>query len=382
MIYLDNAATSWPKPPEVIKAMSDVLECAGGNPGRSGHSLSIAAARVVYNCREKIAEFFNAPDPLRVIFTANATQALNLALRGILRPGDKVITTSMEHNSVMRPLRFLEQRGVHLKICRCAADGSLDVGEMAGLIESRARLVVMTQASNVSGTVLPVAEVASLAHKSGVPVLVDASQSAGALPVDMQSSEIDLLAFTGHKELLGPTGTGGLIINKDFDVSLMEPMTFGGTGSRSESEEQLSDLPDKYESGTANLLGIAGLSAGLNWINNFGLAAIREHMKILTAYLIEGLSVIPGVKVYGTGNADSSVAIVSFTLDKFRVSEIGLRLDEDYGILCRVGLHCAPAAHKTQNSFPEGTVRLSPGIFTKMEDIRKTLKAIQEIARS
>jgi cysteine desulfurase/selenocysteine lyase len=382
MIYLDNAATSWPKPPEVIKAMSDVLECAGGNPGRSGHSLSIAAARVVYNCREKIAEFFNAPDPLRVIFTANATQALNLALRGILRPGDKVITTSMEHNSVMRPLRFLEKRGVHLKICRCAADGSLDVGEMSGLIDSRTRLVVMTQASNVSGTVLPVAEVASLAHKSGVPVLVDASQSAGALPVDMQSSEIDLLAFTGHKELLGPTGTGGLIINKDFDVSLMEPMTFGGTGSRSESEEQLSDLPDKYESGTANLLGIAGLSAGLNWINNFGLAAIREHMKILTAYLIEGLSVIPGVKVYGTGNADSSVAIVSFTLDKFRVSEIGLRLDEDYGILCRVGLHCAPAAHKTQNSFPEGTVRLSPGIFTKMEDIRKTLKAIQEIARS
>ena len=311
MIYLDNAATSWPKPPEVIKAMSDVLECAGGNPGRSGHSLSIAAARVVYNCREKIAEFFNAPDPLRVIFTANATQALNLALRGILRPGDKVITTAMEHNSVMRPLRFLEKKGVNLAICRCAADGSLDKGEMSGLIDSRTRLVVMTQASNVSGTVLPVAEVTAFAHKSGVPVLVDASQSAGALPVDIQSSDIDLLAFTGHKELLGPTGTGGLIINKGFDVSIMEPLTFGGTGSRSESEEQPSDLPDKYESGTANLLGIAGLSAGLDWINNFGLAAVREHMKKLTASLIEGLSVIPGVKVYGTGNADSSVAIVS-----------------------------------------------------------------------
>ena len=160
--------------------------------------------------------------------------------------------------------------------------------------------------------------------------------------MDIQSSDIDLLAFTGHKELLGPTGTGGLIINKGFDVSIMEPLTFGGTGSRSESEEQPSDLPDKYDAGTANLLGIAGLSAGLDWINNFGLAAVREHMKKLTASLIEGLSVIPGVKVYGTGNADSSVAIVSFTLDKFRVSEIGLILDEDYGILCRVGLHCAP----------------------------------------
>jgi cysteine desulfurase / selenocysteine lyase len=382
MIYLDNAATSWPKPPEVIKTMADVLERAGGNPGRSGHSLSVAAARVVYDCREKVAEFFHVPDPLRVIFTANATQAINLSLRGILKPGDRVVTTSMEHNSVMRPLRFLEKKGVILNIAQCAADGTLEIREISKLISSQTRLVVITQASNVSGIILPVAEVTTKAHELGVPVLVDGSQSAGSIPIDMMSSGIDLLAFTGHKELLGPTGTGGLLIHPDFDISLMQPLVFGGTGSRSESEEQPEDLPDKFESGTANLIGLAGLSAGLNWINNRGLGAIRDHNKSLTKALIEGLSVIPGVKVYGTRNAENSIAIVSFTISGQRVSDIGFKLDEEYDILCRVGLHCAPAAHKTLGSFPEGTVRLSPGIFTTMDDIDKTLRAIQEVARS
>ncbi|MDD5700783.1 MAG: aminotransferase class V-fold PLP-dependent enzyme [Dehalococcoidales bacterium] len=382
MIYLDNAATSWPKPPEVLKAISDVMERAGGNPGRSGHSLSVASARVVYDCREKAAEFFNVPDPLRVIFTANATQAINLALRGILKPGDHVVTTSMEHNAVMRPLRFLEKQGVILHIAQCATDGTLDTGELSQLITSHTRLVVMTQASNVSGTILPTAEVTAKAHELGVPVLVDASQSAGAIPVDVMGSGIDLLAFTGHKELLGPTGTGGLVINPGFDISSIEPLVFGGTGSRSESEEQPEDLPDKFESGTANLMGITGLSAGLDWINDRGLDSIREHTRLLVKALIEGLSVIPGVKSYGTRNAESSVAIVSFTIFGKRVSDIGFKLDEEFGILSRVGLHCAPAAHKTLGSFPEGTVRLSPGVFTSMDDIDKTLKAIKEVARS
>jgi cysteine desulfurase/selenocysteine lyase len=382
MIYLDNAATSWPKPAEVIQAMTDAMERAGGNPGRSGHRLSIAAARVVYDCREKLAGFFNIPDPLKVIFTANATQAINLVLRGFLKPGDRVVTTSMEHNAVMRPLRFLENRGISLKICYCAEDGSPDLQEMSRMIDSRTKLVVMTQASNVSGAILPVEEVTSIAHQYGVPVMVDAAQSAGGITIDMQNSGADLLAFTGHKELLGPTGAGGLVINKDFDVSQIEPLIFGGTGSRSESEDQPEDLPDKYESGTANLVGIAGLSAGLDWINQRGLDSIREHTRSLTSALIEGLSVIPGVKVYGTLDAGNSVAIVSFTMARNRVSEVGFRLDEEYGILTRVGLHCAPAAHRTLNTFPEGTVRLSPGIFTSMEDIQQTLKAIQEIARS
>jgi cysteine desulfurase / selenocysteine lyase len=382
MIYLDNAATSWPKPPEVIKAISDVMERAGGNPGRSGHSLSIAAARVIYDCRERVAEFFNVPDPLRVIFTANATQAVNLALRGIVKPGDNVVTTSMEHNAVMRPLRFLEKRGVVLRIAPCALDGTLDLNEICALINLQTRLVVINQASNVSGTILPVAEVTARAHEWGVPVLVDASQSAGVIPIDIMSHGIDLLAFTGHKELLGPTGTGGLVINPDFDISTIEPLILGGTGSRSESEEQPEDLPDIFESGTANLMGIAGLNASLIWINNRGLDSIREHNRSLTKALIEGLSVIPGVHIYGTRKAESSVAIVSFTISGKRVSDIGYRLDEDYGILCRVGLHCAPAAHKTLGSFPEGTVRLSPGIFTTKDDIDKTLIAIQEVARS
>jgi cysteine desulfurase / selenocysteine lyase len=382
VIYLDNAATSWPKPPQVLEAMRQAMEQAGGNPGRSGHRLSVAAARVQYDCREKIAEYFHAPDPLRVIFTPNATQAINLVLRGLLKPGDRVVTTSMEHNAVMRPLRFLEKRGVQILIAPCAADGVLNVEDMAGLIDSRTRLVVLTCASNVVGTVLPVSGVAAAAHRAGALVLADAAQAAGAMPIDMQRSGIDLLAFTGHKELQGPTGTGGLLINSNVDIRTIDPLVCGGTGSRSDSEEQPEDLPDKYESGTANLIGIAGLAAGISWINERGQESIRQHAVQLTAALIEGLSVISGVKIFGTKDAGNSLAIVSITLRGKKVSEVGFRLDEEYGILTRVGLHCAPAAHRTAGSFPEGTVRLSPGIFTTLEDIRETLKCIQQVARS
>ncbi len=382
MIYLDNAATSWPKPPEILKAMADTMERAGGNPGRSGHRLSIAAARVVYDCREKIAEHFNTPDPLRVVFTANATQAINLVLRGLLRPGDNIVTTAMEHNAVMRPLRFLEKKGIKIKIASCAVDGSLDLQQMVGLINERTRLVVIIHASNVCGTILPVAEVTLIAHRHGVPVLADVSQSAGVISIDSQNWGADFIAFTGHKELLGPTGTGGLVISPGFDTGLLVPFTFGGTGSRSESEEQPEDLPDKFEGGTVNLIGLAGLSAGLDWIKRRGIDSIREHAKTLTTALINGLSVIPGVKVFGTLEAASSIAVVSFTLSGKKVSEVGFRLDEEYGILSRVGLHCAPAAHRTIGSFPEGTVRLSPGIFNTIEDISQTLKAIQKVARS
>jgi cysteine desulfurase / selenocysteine lyase len=382
MIYLDNAATSWPKPPEVFQAMRQAMEQSGGNPGRSGHRLSVAAARVQYNCREKMAEFFNAPDPRRVIFTPNATYAINLVLKGFLKPGDRVVTTSLEHNAVMRPLRFMEKGGVHILAVPCAADGSLDMAEIAGLINSTTRLVVLTHASNVTGTILPVAEVTSLAHRYGSLVLVDAAQAAGAIPIDMQRSGIDLLAFTGHKELLGPTGTGGLVIGQNVDVQAIDPLICGGTGSRSDEESQPEDLPDKFESGTANLMGIAGLSAGISWIKEHGPDEIRDHARRLTAALIEGLSDIPRVVVYGPQKAESTLAIVSFTIQGKKVSEVGFRLDEEYGILVRVGLHCAPAAHKTLGTFPEGTVRLSPGIFTTMEDIRETLKAVRQVARS
>ena len=382
MIYLDNAATSWPKPPEVLKAMTNVLERAGGNPGRSGHRLSIAAARVIYDTREEIARFFGISDPLRAIFTNNATHAINLTVKGILKPGDHVVTSSMEHNAVMRPLRYLEKQEIRLSIVPCAEDGSLDGRDFARAVDSSTRLVVMTHASNVVGTLLPIAEIASIAHRAGALLLVDAAQTAGAFHIDMQAEGIDLLAFTGHKELQGPPGIGGLVIADDVNVSQIEPLIRGGTGSRSDSEEQPDDMPDKFESGTANLSGIAGLGAGLKWITNRGIGEIRDHMKKINQTLLDGLSALPKVKLYGTLDPERSVAIVSFTVEGMRVSEIGLRLDEEFGVFSRVGLHCAPAAHKTIGSFPEGTVRLAPGVFTTVSDIQEAIRAISKVVRS
>jgi len=382
MIYLDNAATSWPKPPEVLKAMTDVLEQAGGNPGRSGHRLSIASAREIYDTRETIAGLFGASDPLRVIFTGNVTQAINIALRGMIKPGDHIVTSAMEHNAVMRPLRHLEKHGVRLTVVPCAPDGTLDTGALAGAVDSKTKLVVITHASNVTGTILPVREASRIARQAGARLLVDAAQTAGVVPIDISKSGIDLLAFTGHKELLGPSGTGGLVIADDFDVSLMEPLIFGGTGSRSEYEEQPDDLPDKFESGTANLPGIAGLHVGIKWVTARGIGEIREHLKRLNQMLVEGLASIPKVTVYGNHDPERSTGIVSFTATGKRVSEIGLSLDDDFGILSRVGLHCAPAAHRTIGSFPEGTVRLAPGVFTTVSDIQRTLQAISKVVRS
>jgi len=382
MIYLDSAATSWPKPPEVLKAMVDVLERAGGNPGRSGHRLSIEAARVVYDTREDIARFFNISDPTRVIFTSNGTQAINVVLKGLLKPGDRVVVSSMEHNAVMRPLRSLEKQGLVLDIVPCASDGSLEVNHIAKALKSDTRLVVIVHASNVAGTILPVAEAASLARQAGALLLVDAAQTAGVLPIDMQAFGIDFLAFTGHKGLQGPPGIGGLIIGDRVDTSQVEPLIRGGTGSQSELEEQPEHLPDKFESGTPNIVGIAGLHAGINWIMDRGIETIRAQEKELTGALIDGLSNISGIKIYGTHDPESMVAIVSFTATGRRVSEIGLILDEDYGILTRVGLHCAPAAHKTIGSFPEGTVRLAPGVFTTPDEIKEAVRALGKVVGS
>lgn len=379
MIYLDNAATSWPKPPAVVAAMADFLERAGGNPGRSGHRMSIEAARVVYDVRELVAALFHAPDPLRVIFTPNVTYALNLALRGLLRPGDHVVTSSMEHNAVMRPLRALERQGVRLSIIPCAADGTLDVAAAQRAITPGTRLVVINHASNVSGTILPVGEIAPLANQAGALFLVDAAQTAGVLPIDMASLGIDLLAFTGHKGLQGPPGSGGLVLGAGVDPAQLEPLVRGGTGSRSEFEEQPDDLPDRYESGTANGVGIAGLGAGIRWVLERGVDEVRAHEMALTASLISGLSAIPGVAVCGPGRADKMTAVVSFTAAGRRVSEIGLRLDDEYAVLCRVGLHCAPAAHRTLGTFPEGTVRLAPGPQTTPVEIRQAVRALQRI---
>jgi cysteine desulfurase / selenocysteine lyase len=381
MIYLDNAATSWPKPPEVLRAVAEFLEHAGGNPGRSGHRLSIAAGRTVYDAREAVAELFHAPDPLRVIFTHNATHALNLVLHGLLRPGDHVVTTGVEHNAVMRPLRALEKAGVRLSIAACGPDGALVPAAMQHALSSGARLAVVNHASNVTGTLAPLTEIAEIARRQGTLLLVDAAQTAGVIPIQMSALGIDFLAFTGHKGLLGPPGTGGVVLGDRVDAALLHPILRGGTGSRSESEEQPEDLPDKFECGTPNGAGIAGLGAGIRWVRSRGVEAIRAHEVALTRQLVEGLLAIPDVTVYGPADATQRTAVVSFTIRNRRVSEIGLRLDEEYGILTRVGLHCAPAAHRTLGTFPEGTVRLAPGALTNREDMDATLCAIERLVK-
>jgi cysteine desulfurase family protein len=394
MIYLDHAATSWPKPPEVTQAMADFLARAGGNPGRSGHRLSVEAGRIVYDAREAVAELFGAADPLRVIFTLNATHALNIALAGLLRPGDHVVTSGMEHNAVMRPLRALCHmpdddrpsatwpRGARLTVVPCAADGALDVAALERAVTPGTRLIVLNHASNVCGTIQPVDAAAAIAHRAGALLLVDAAQTAGVLPIDVQAMGIDLLAFTGHKGLRGPPGTGGLILGAGVDAGQIEPFMRGGTGSRSESEEQPEDLPDKFEAGTPNGVGIAGLGAGVHWVLDHGVEAIRAHEVALAQALIAGLAEIPGVTVYGPRDAELCTATISFAAAGRRVSEIGGRLDEEYDVLCRVGLHCAPAAHRTLSTFPEGTVRFAPGVFTTLDDVRAAVRAVAQVLAS
>ena len=380
MIYLDNAATSWPKPPMVGEAMVSMLEQAGGNPGRSGHRLSVAAGRVVYDTREALAELFHAPDPLRVVFGANVTEALNLALNGLLRPGDHVVTGSLEHNSVMRPLRALERAGVGVTVVPCSKTGELDPRDLEAAIRPNTRLIVLNHASNVVGTLLPVPEAGAIARRHGILLLVDAAQTAGAYPIDMQAAGIDLLAFTGHKSLYGPMGTGGLIFGPRVDASHLQPIKRGGTGSHSEHEEQPAFLPDLFESGTPNAVGLAGLGASTRWIMAQGVEQIRAHEAALVGQLLAGLAAIPGITVYGTGNARLQTATVSFNIAGLEPSEVGLRLDDEYGIMCRVGLHCSPAAHRTLGTFPGGAIRLGLGAFNTAAEVAAAVAAVAEMA--
>lgn len=380
MIYFDNAATSWPKPPGVVEAMVHFLKAVGANPGRAAHQRAIESGRIVYDTREAVAELFNAPDPLRVVFGANVTEALNLALRGYLRPGDHVITSSMEHNSVMRPLRALERKGVDLTVVACSPEGFLEPADVEAAIRPNTAMIVLNHASNVVGTVLPVGEVGRIAREHDVLLLVDAAQTGGAYPCDVQVDEIDLLGFTGHKSLYGPMGTGGLIIGERVDVDRLRPLTRGGTGSNSELEEQPGFLPDMCESGTPNVVGLAGLGAGVRWVLERGVEEIRAHEVAMTQRLIEDLRAIDGVTVYGGLDAEYQTATVSFNIAGMASSEVGLRLDDDHGIMCRVGLHCAPAAHRTISTFPDGTVRFGLSAFNTLEEVRKGIEAVRTLA--
>ena len=381
MIYLDNAATSWPKPPQVKEAMNRFMDEVGANPGRSGHILSIEAARIIYKAREALSVLFHVTDSSRIVFTLNATESINLALKGLLKYKDHVITSSMEHNSVMRPLRDLEKRGIGLTVVPCFEDGTLDPREVEKQIQSTTKMVVLNHASNVTGTLLPVREVGRIAREYNLLFLVDAAQTAGAYPIDVEKDGIDLLAFTGHKSLYGPQGTGGLVVGERIKEKEMIPLKQGGTGSRSEFEEQPDFLPDCFESGTPNGVGIAGLLPGVQFVLEKGVEQIRQNEMTLIEKLIMGLKKIPQVKLYGPERQEDRVATLSFNFAYLSASNGASRLEKEFGILCRPGLHCAPAAHHTIGTFPEGTTRFGLSVFNTDGDIETAIQAIFQISK-
>lgn len=382
LIYLDHAATSRPKPPSVLREMMTYMTRIGANAGRSAHRLSIAASRAVFAAREKVAALFNAPDPLRVVFTANVTEGMNLAFRGLLKPGDHVVTSSMEHNAVMRPLRLLEKEGVKVTVVPCDAAGRLDLDRLSDALTPATRLIALNHASNVVGTLLPVAAAGRIAREHGALLLVDTAQTAGALPIDMQVAQVDIIGFTGHKSLLGPPGTGGLIFGERIQEDELKPFLAGGTGSHSETEDQPRFLPDMFESGTANTMGLVGLAAGLDFLMGLGgPVAIRKKELALTRRLLAGLQNIEQVTLFGTGEAESQTSTVSFTIQGMNPSDAGLRLDEDFNIMSRVGLHCSPAAHRTIGTFPEGTLRFGLGYSNTEQEVVAALEAVAELAR-
>jgi len=377
MIYFDNAATSWPKPPAVAAAVQEQLTSAGGNPGRSGHRFSVAAARIVEEAREALALLFHAPDPSRIAFAHNATHALNVALYGLLRPGDRVVTTSVEHNSVMRPLRHLETTGVTVEVVPCEPDGMLDLRRVDRALTPGTRLLVTTHGSNVAGTILPVGDLAAMARRRGVRYLVDAAQTAGTVPIDVQALGLDVLAFTGHKGLFGPTGTGGLYVRDGVELP---PLLRGGTGSDSAHEVQPEFMPDVFESGTVNVAGIAGLAAGVRFLVDVGVEAVQAHECDLATRFADAVSAIPGVTIYGPSAGASRCGLVSFNVAGASPSEVGLLLDEEFGIMARTGLHCAPAAHRTLGTCPAGAVRFGFGWFNAIAEVDAAVAALREIA--
>lgn len=380
IIYFDNAATSWPKPPEVSAVMQKFMRKIGANPGRSGHRLSVEAARVIYDTREKLARLFNITDPLRIVMTQNATEGLNIAIFGLLKSGDHVITSSMEHNSVMRPLRTVERRGVELTVISCDREGLIDPAHVNGAVKKNTRAIFMTHASNVTGGVMPIADIGRIARERGLVFCVDAAQTAGSYSLDVVKMNIDVLAFTGHKSLFGPSGTGGLYIREGLEKSI-EPIYVGGTGSRSEVEEQPEFMPDRYEAGTPNTVGIAGLQAGVDFVLSRGVDQIKRQEARWVKMFIEGLKSMPGIILYGHASVDQRTPVVSFNIEGTDPAVVALQLDERFEIMSRSGIHCAPSAHKTIGTYPQGAVRFSFSYFNTEEQIIKALEALNKISK-
>jgi cysteine desulfurase family protein len=377
-VYLDNAATSYPKPESVYRAVDHALREIGASPGRGGYHAAMEATRLVFETRETLAGLFGIRDSSRLVFTSSATEALNLAICGLLRPGEHAVTSTMEHNSVVRPLHLAERRGVEVTRVTCDRRGFLDPRDVAAVLRSDTRLIALTHCSNVTGTIQPVEEIASLAAGAGVPLLVDVAQSAGLLPIDVSDSGIAILAGPGHKGLMGPPGTGFLYLAEGIDPA---PLVVGGTGGFSTDPDQPTEMPARYESGTLNLPGIAGLKAGAEFVLGTGIDAIRKKEGELVGLLLDGLAGIAGVILHGPLVGTERGGIVSFTVEGMDPAMIGFTLDREYGICVRTGLHCAPEAHHTIGTFPEGAVRVSPGFFTTEDEIETFLRAMERIVR-
>lgn len=380
-IYLDNAATSFPKAPGVSEAISDYILNVGSNVGRGTYESSYSAGQIVYETRELLCDTFNFYDPLKVVFTMNITQSLNMILKGLLKKGDHVIISSMEHNAVIRPLTTLTGIGVEFDRVQCDTEGKLNPEDVEKFIKPNTKLVVMTHASNVCGTILPIEEIGKICRKHNIYFIIDAAQSAGVLDVDFKKLNLSGLTFTGHKGLLGPQGIGGFIVDTQL-ANEISPFIEGGTGSLSESEVQPEYMPDKFESGTLNIPGIYGLNASLKYVKKTGIRTIHDIEMALTKRFLEGVSNIDSANLIGLKGIDGRTSVVSVDFPQFDNSEVAFMLDREFGIMTRVGLHCAPSAHKTLGTFPKGTVRFSFGQFNTNEDVDYAIESIAKTIRT
>lgn len=378
-IYLDNAATTYPKPEKVYQDILNYMKNIGASPGRGGYTNALSGDRLVYNCRNAIINLFNFNKIENVIFTHNITNSLNILIKSVVKQGWHVITSSMDHNSVLRPLVSLKNSGkIELDILNCSQEGLLNITDFKNAIKENTKLVVLSHASNIVGTIQPLEEIGKICKEKNIYFIIDSAQTAGILPLDFKKLNCNALAFTGHKSLLGPQGTGGFIID---DILNNEATNFieGGTGSLSESTIQPDFLPDKFESGTMNTPGIVGLLAGINYINKEGINTIKEREEYLCKNFIEGLLNIESVKVYGPLDASLRTATISINSSKIDNSELGFILDDEFGIMVRTGLHCAPLGHKTIGSFPQGTLRFSFGTFNDLQDVNYALYSLNKL---
>jgi len=373
MIYLDNAATSFPKPESVYRRVDDVLRRISGSPGRASHRMAVEADRVVFEARETVGKVINAPDASRVAFTKNATEAVNIAIKGLVKPGDHLITTSFEHNSVAKTAGWVQGCGVEVTRVRPDSSGFLDPAEVVRAIKKNTKLVSIVHASNVFGTIEPVEEIGRACRQKGVLFMVDGAQTVGALPIDVEAMNIDILAATGHKALFGPQGTGFIYLKEGVEPPAL---VSGGTGELDAALE----IPERLESGTMNTPGIGGLGAGAAFVLGEGVEKIRAAEVGLIGALLEGLATIKGVRIIGTKDPEKRAGLVAFNIDGVKPYDAGQRLDNEYGILVRTGAHCAPDAHREAGTSPEGAVRVSPGYFNTLSEIEEFVRAVREIA--